>query len=51
MYRLFFEQIILWNYSLLFFVRKQKTVFANFTNYYSQARHHNYKYQEFSVGR
>ena len=25
---------------------KQKTAFANFTDYYSQARRHNYKYQE-----
>ena len=33
--------ILCTNYSLLFFVRKQKTGFASFTNYYSQARRHN----------
>ena len=35
--------IILWKNSLLFFVRKQKTGLANFTNYYSQARRLSYR--------
>ena len=42
-YLLFFVRNIFRNYSLLFFVRKQKTGFACFTNYYSQARRHNYR--------
>ena len=37
LYKLFFGII------LLFFVREQKTGFANFTDYNSQARRHNYR--------
>ena len=31
------------NGPLLFFVRKQKTGFASFANYYLQVRRHNYR--------